>query len=510
MDITLFQTESGNDYLHSKKNNQFLWCHPVTAFLLDLRYHGVDLEAWATTRGPQVEIPGHASISASELRYYLDYVRLLDDGDYLATLAPRQRKGAGRLTGEAVRASLANTHQISLEVTEVCNLDCKYCAYLDLYQDKNENRDKATLGFERARGLLEYVFALTESPLNRSIGNKIDLNFYGGEPLLGINFIERVVAYVESRKLEKSIVTFGMTTNGLLLERHMDFLAEKRFRLLISLDGNEQNNRLRVFRTGKPSHEKVVRSVKMLQAKYPEYFASSNVSFNSVIHVANSVEEAHRYIKDTFGKVPRVAALSSSGIAPEMIDEFWRTYRNVADDLRKSQEDNPGYLMADMFLDHPEVATMVQLLKSRTGFVFDTYTDLMFDIEPSGSRPSGSCTPFSRKVFLNAQGRVLPCERVAHEYTLGRVDGDGNVALDFDDVARRYNELYDKMEQLCGNCHNSTCSTCMLTLDLSKPVPDCPGFVGRPSYAKFLGQAFDHFDGHRDEYLDLLKDVKMR
>lgn len=510
MDITLFQTQSGNRYFHSKKNNQFLWCHPVTAYLLDLRYHGVDLAAWAAGQGSEVSIPEHGTISRSELDYYLQYLDLLGANGYLDALAPTERKGTGRLSADAIRSSLANTHQVSLEVTEVCNLDCKYCAYLDLYQDKNENRDKATLSFSRARGLLEYVFELTESPLNSSMGNKIDLNFYGGEPTLGMAFIKDVIAFVESRNLRKSVVTYGMTTNGLLLERHMDYLVDKDFRLLISLDGNERNNSLRIFRTGKPSHDKVVHNIKALQTKYPEYFASSRVTFNSVIHAANTVEDAHRYIKETFGKVPRVAALSTSGIAPEMVDEFRRTFRNVGEDLQRSEEEAPGFLMADMFLDHPEVATMVQLLKARTGFVFDTYNHLLLDQELEGSRPSGTCTPFSRKIFLNAQGRVLPCERVAHEYTLGRVDADGNVSLDFDDIARRYNHLYDTMEQLCGSCHNGTCSTCMLNLDLSQSVPDCPGFVGRPSYAQFLGHTFDHFDEHRAEYLDLLKEVKMR
>ncbi len=81
---------------------------------------------------------------------------------------------------------------------------------------------------------------------------------------------------------------FNMTTNAMLLDRYVDYLAEHEFRLLISLDGDKEGQGYRVDANGNNSFDRVISNIKLLQTKYPEYF-DKFVMFNSVLHNKNSV-----------------------------------------------------------------------------------------------------------------------------------------------------------------------------------------------------------------------------
>jgi uncharacterized protein len=149
--------------------------------------------------------------------------------------------------------------------------------------------------------------------VNRSHDQNIYISAYGGEPMLNFEFIRELVQFVKELELLHNRVTFSMTTNGLLLEKHMDFLVENDFNLLISLDGGESNNGYRVFKDGKPAYRTILENVESLKIKYPGYFARK-VNFNAVIHKKNSVAEVFNYFKRQFGKIPSVSALNTFGV----------------------------------------------------------------------------------------------------------------------------------------------------------------------------------------------------
>lgn len=148
---------------------------------------------------------------------------------------------------DMIRSSLANTPQITFEVTDLCNLNCVYCGYGKLYSDYDERTNKK-LEFTKAKLFLDYLSVIWNSPFNKSINNVIHLSFYGGEPLLNVPFIEKVIGYTKSLKCQVRKFAYSMTTNGVLLDKYMDFLTANDFSLLISLDGNEFNNSSIVFR----------------------------------------------------------------------------------------------------------------------------------------------------------------------------------------------------------------------------------------------------------------------
>ncbi|HPW42495.1 MAG TPA: radical SAM protein [Bacteroidales bacterium] len=179
-----------------------------------------------------------------------------------------------------IKNSLANTPQITFEVTDLCNLDCVYCGYGKLYSDHDERTNKK-LEFTKAKLFLDYLSVLWNSPLNKSFNNVIHLSFYGGEPLLNVPFIEKVIGYTKGLKNQVRKFAYSMTTNGMLLDKNMDFLVSNDFSLLISLDGDEFNNSYRVNKSGQNSYSHIIENIDKLKSMYPEYF-NKRVNFNAV------------------------------------------------------------------------------------------------------------------------------------------------------------------------------------------------------------------------------------
>lgn len=198
---------------------------------------------------------------------------------------------------EHITQALANLPQLVFEVTDACNLKCKYCAYGEFYGDFDKREDKM-LPVSKAIQLIDYLNQYWNSDQNTSAKSFMYVSFYGGEPLMNFSFIKEIVKYVETRlDCPRRIFLFSMTTNAILLHKYMDFLVEHDFRVLVSLDGNKKNDSYRVDHKGNGSFDRVVRNVDLLREKYPEFF-EKNVNFNSVFHNRSTIEEVYSFFKD--------------------------------------------------------------------------------------------------------------------------------------------------------------------------------------------------------------------
>ena len=159
---------------------------------------------------------------------------------------------------------------------------------------------------------------------NTSAKRNVYISFYGGEPLLNMPFIESVVTYIEKLHCQYRNFTFSMTTNALLLERHMDFLVAHDFNLLISLDGDEYGTSYRVNKVGDPAYPNIIRNIDVLRNKYPEFF-ERKVNFNAVLHNRNSVTSIYHFFKTRYNKVPSIGELNNMGIRPDKVELFQKT-----------------------------------------------------------------------------------------------------------------------------------------------------------------------------------------
>jgi len=499
----LISSKKRNRYLYDRNLRKMILCHPVLYHILNICAQGQDPIKWFEgIKNEEIDIDGYGTISRSEAQYYLRKYLVLKENGYFRDPLESNRFEL-QLNAEDVRESLANTRQLTFEITEQCCLKCKYCAYGEFYADYNPREDK-NIDSDAAIRLVDYLVELWNSPLNHSHEQNIYIGFYGGEPLMNFPFIQEMVSYIEKLKPFHNRFTFSMTTNGVLLDKHTDFLAGHNFNLLISLDGDKNANRYRVFQNGKPSYRAVMKNILELKHKHPGYF-EKKVNFNAVLHRGNSVQHIYDFFKENFGKHPGIQPLNTSGIAPEQEKTFWETYSNLEESLFKSE--HYPEIEQDMFIKLPTIQNLSNFIHSKNDFSYDNYNDLFCSPGDQIRFPTGTCKPFSRKVFVTAAGKIIACERIGHDYTLGEVNKEG-VFIDFQKIAGYYNSLYDKMRRQCSVCFNAdNCNQCIFNLNLKAENPVCYGYMNMEIFMKHFSSCVDFLESKPRLYSKILNDI---
>ena len=130
-----------------------------------------------------------------------------------------------------------------------------------------------------------------------------------------------------------------MTTNGILLDKYIDFLIEHNFRILVSLDGNCDNNSYRKFPNGNSSYKKLYKNLKQIQERHREYF-NRHIHFNTVLHDKNSINDIYEYFLKEFDQIPSISELSIRNINIDHKDEFWKFFNNRPKSLMEIQNKN--------------------------------------------------------------------------------------------------------------------------------------------------------------------------
>jgi len=465
--------------------------------------NGKDVEKWLLeSEYETVTIDGYGTCSKKELEYYYKkYLFLKEDGHFDAI--DREKLVSGGFNADDIKESLANVRQVTFEITDRCNLQCEYCGYGKFYNDYDKRKNK-DMDISIAVRLIDFLQKLWNSPLNHSHDRRISFGFYGGEPLCNFSFIREFTRYLGQLNLIHNRVGFTMTTNGLLIDKYMDFLVANNFRLLISLDGNEQNNRYRVYKNGKPAFGKILENVRALQSKYPRYF-KEKVNFNAVLHNENSVSDIFSYFKQEFDKIPRISALNTSGINDAHREAFWKTYSNVTESLYNSED--YSFIEKEMFIRLPNIQDIGLFLLKGLDFSFDNYTRLLNPVSEQVHPPTGTCVPFSRKIFMSVNGKIFPCERVSHRYMLGRVDSH-SVKIDYKSIAEKYKTWYDRMRKQCSACYNAgQCLQCMFSLDHLETNPGCNGFMTEKDYSRHLAAYVDFLENKPGIYREIFSKV---
>ena len=169
-------------------------------------------------------------------------------------------------------------HIITKAIGPICNLDCKYCFYLEkeLLYPQNE---KWKMSDERLETYIrEYIAAQP--------GKEVNFAFQGGEPtLLGINYFRKVVAFQKKYAQGKQINTAFQTNGTLLNDEWGEFLAENKFLVGLSIDGpQEVHDAYRVDKKGQSTYKDVIRGLNVLRKHNVEFNTLTCVNAETVKH----------------------------------------------------------------------------------------------------------------------------------------------------------------------------------------------------------------------------------
>jgi len=415
--------------------------------------------------------------------YYFKKYQYLKEHEFFGKSEPPDYDTA--LDHLTIKENFIQVQQIIFEVTNRCNLTCTYCKCGKFYKFGNKNKGH-TINIHYAINLLKYIFDLKL----KNKKDELNIDFYGGEPLMNIQFIKKIVETANQLNAGKELeLGFYMTTNATLIHKHIHFLVDNNFQLLISLDGNEKGHSYRIFaKNNKNSFRQVIANIDMIQRDFPAYFAN-NVKFNAVLHNRNSVKSIYEFVYNRYFKIPRISQLNSSDIHPDRKEFIERMFLNQ----RKSEEEYkneasnlvPG--TREELMSYKELSRFVQV--NSINFYSISPFFLLYDkLKPF---PTGTCMPFSKKIFLTTQHDLLPCEKIHNKYALGKVNQ--NVIIDNSEIARKFNYCYEKFEKICQNCYNSRlCDVCMFKIDnldkLDTEKLVCYGFRDQEAFKNRLNR----------------------
>ena len=177
---------------------------------------------------------------------------------------------------------------LCLHIAHDCNLACRYC----FAEEGEYHGRRALMSFETGKKALDFLIA------NSGNRRNLEVDFFGGEPLMNWQVVKDLVAYGrEQEKIHNKNFRFTLTTNGVLLnDEIMEFANKEMGNVVLSIDGRKEvHDHMRPFRKGAGSYDLIVPKFQKFaesrnQDKYyvRGTFTHNNLDFsNDVLHLAD-------------------------------------------------------------------------------------------------------------------------------------------------------------------------------------------------------------------------------
>ena len=282
---------------------------------------------------------------------------------------------------------------LCLHIAHDCNLACKYC----FAEEGEYHGRRALMSYEVGRKALDFLIQNSGSRRN------LEVDFFGGEPLMNWQVVKDLVAYGrEQEKIHDKHFRFTVTTNGVLLNDEIqEFINKEMDNVVLSLDGRKEiNDQMRPFRNGKGSYDLIVPKFQKLaesrnQEKYyiRGTFTRNNLDFsNDILHFAD-LGFKQMSIEPVVGEESDPYAIREEDI-PKICEEY--------DKLAK---------------------IMIEREKEGKGFHFFHF---MIDLEggPCISKRLSGCGSGTEYLAVTPWGDLYPCHQFVgkEEFLMGNVD----------------------------------------------------------------------------------------
>ena len=199
-------------------------------------------------------------IVAELLEKYADRQDVTEEELRLCIRDVEALKNAGKLFTPDTFADMAGTFKersgdvvkaLCLHVAHTCNLNCGYC----FASQGKYHGDRAVMSFEVGKQALDFLVA------NSGHRTNLEVDFFGGEPLMNWDVVKDLVRYARSiEKEHKKNFRFTLTTNGVLIDDDViEFANKEMSNVVLSLDGRKEiHDRCRVDYAGNGSYDRIV------------------------------------------------------------------------------------------------------------------------------------------------------------------------------------------------------------------------------------------------------------
>ena len=316
-----------------------------------------------------------------------DIQTLIDEGklfseDIFEDLAPKMKKKQSVLKA------------ICLHVAHDCNMDCGYC-----FAGKGEYQgEKGLMSLETGKKAMDFL-------VKNSPGRKnLEVDFFGGEPLLNWDVCKQLVEY--GRELEKKFdknFRFTLTTNGLLIDDDViEFSKKEMSNVVLSLDGQKAtNDNMRKTKNGKGTYDLIIDKFKKL---------------------ADSRNQQDYYMRGTYTKY-------NLNFADDLIHMADLGFKELSMEPVVAPADAPYALSEDdlpVLMENYEKLSkeMIKRYKEGNGFNFYHY-NIDLTGGPCISKRISGCGVGTEYVAITPNGEIYPCHQFVgdEKYLMGTLDG---------------------------------------------------------------------------------------
>ncbi len=334
-------------------------------------------------------------VTEEEILLCIEDIQTLVDGDRLFTKDEYESLAYDFKNNSSVIKALC------LHVAHTCNLNCSYCfARQGQYQG-----ERALMTFEVGKQALDFLIAHSGNRVN------LEVDFFGGEPLMVWDTIKQLVAYArEQEPIHNKKFRFTLTTNGMLIDDDViEFSNREMHNVVLSLDGRKEvHDHLRKTVGGEGSYEMILPKFKRFVEKRGGQgyymrgtFTHNNVDFtNDIFHMADM-------------------GFKELSMEPVVCDP--------SDPYALTEEDLPK-----LFEQYEILAKeMVRRKKAGNGFEFYHY---ILDLEngPCVYKRITGCGSGTEYMAVTPWGELFPCHQFVGDdkYSLGNVwDGVKNTQV---------------------------------------------------------------------------------
>ncbi|MBQ6934294.1 MAG: thioether cross-link-forming SCIFF peptide maturase [Clostridia bacterium] len=289
---------------------------------------------------------------------------------------------------------------LCLHIAHTCNLNCSYCfASQGKYQGEN-----ALMSFETGKRAFDFLIE------NSGTRRNLEVDFFGGEPLMNWDVVVKLVEYARSiEKQHNKNFRFTLTTNGMLLDDDkFDFLNKEMSNVVLSLDGRKHiNDHFRVDYKGKGSYDIIVPKFK----RFVESRGGKNYYMRGTFTHNNT-----DFTNDIF----HMADLGFTELSMEPV------VCPPDDPYALTEEDMP------VIFEQYEILAKEMLRRKKEGRPF-TFYHYMLDLEngPCIYKRITGCGSGTEYMAVTPWGELYPCHQFVGDskYSLGNIwDGVKNTA----------------------------------------------------------------------------------
>ena len=235
---------------------------------------------------------------------------------------------------------------LCLHVAHTCNLNCSYCfASQGKYQG-----DRAIMSYEVGKRAFDFLIENSGSRRN------LEVDFFGGEPLMNWDVVKKLVAYARSiEKEHNKNFRFTLTTNGLLIDDEViDFLNKEMSNVVLSLDGRRDVHDLfRKDYAGNGSYDKIVpKFKKLVEARNgKDYYVRGTFTHNNVDFTNDIFHMADLGFTELSMEPVVCAPTDPCALTPEDMPKIFEQYEILAKEMLKRKKEGIPFTFYHYMLD---------------------------------------------------------------------------------------------------------------------------------------------------------------